>query len=807
MPPSRKKQRPSNASRVGSGSGADRRPAAGSSGGSNRKEAEQLIETAAELDAEERVLLQDEVPPSLAPEPDVDIVRLRTAVAEAERARALARRRETNHVDAKADLERRRDGLERRFTDDRAALEKSIADQRDELDRERAEHQTRVAQQDERSSELDGKAAELADRLAAAQKLKSELFSLEQAAKSDFAEYRDQKLQDLAEEMDGRRGAAQAHQESLDKKAAERRAAEDKKQLTRADELEKQAVELDQRYRQLLRDQRRVAAQEEFLTQALDDGRKEAEARLGTELDTTRQEALSWRQRHDTMRELAERRASQLAERERAELEAGHRPLPEVQAELNEVRHLYDELRRQVDSQGTATPERLAAIEGRCQDLVVEREDLLRQNEELRRTVAATQISVVERENARAVNHALQELNGVLQREIDEHTAKLEKLQAASTKEPPFPACSEMDRDELCQTVPEMPRSMPPLKQFVERVRNLIASQFGLYYTARDMRCFLAGLAASRLHLLQGISGTGKTRLPNVFAEVIGARCETIAVAAEWRSPQDLLGYYNAFERKFYETEFTKALYRAQLPLYAQKPFFIVLDEMNLSHPEQYFSSILSALGNEDKKLKRLPLMTSRVEPTPERLIDGQYLDLPPNAWFLGTANHDETTVGFADKTYDRANVLELPIRREVFDPGQPQPLTPISLAALDREFTKAADGGTAGAEAVLDYFDTVLGPRLRNKLKVSWGNRLEEQARAFVPVVVAADGPLGEAADHLLATKVLRKLQGRVELPTAELKALMHDVQSTWDKLCDKSIPEQSMTVLEDALRDKDMM
>lgn len=805
MPPKgRNNKRASNAR---TGSRSERRPAAGSSGGSNRNEAEQLFGAAAEADAEERALLQDEALPALTPEPDIDIGRLRTAVAEAQRARDLARRREANHIEAKTDLERRREELERRFADDRVALEKSIADKRDELDRERAQHLTRVEQEDERSSELDSKAAELAERLAAAQKLKSELFNLEQAAKSDFAEYRHHKLQDLAKELDDRREAAQAHQESLEKKAAERRAAEDERQLTRATELEKQAVELDQRHRQLLRDQRRVAAQEEFLAQALDDGRKEAEARLGAELDAARQEALSWRQRHDTMRELAERRASQLAERERAELDAGHRPLPEVQAELNEVRRRYEDLRRQVDSQGTATPERLAALEARCQDLVVEREDLLRQNEELRRTVAATQISVVERENARTVNHALQELNGVLQREIDEHTAKLEKLQAASTKEPPFPACSEMDRDELCQTVPEMPRGMPALKPFVERVRNLIASQFGLYYTARDMRCFLAGLAASRLHLLQGISGTGKTRLPNVFAEVIGARCETIAVAAEWRSPQDLLGYYNAFERKFYETEFTKALYRAQLPLYAQKPFFIVLDEMNLSHPEQYFSSVLSALGNDDKKLKRLPLMTSRVEPAPERLIDGQYLDVPPNVWFLGTANHDETTVGFADKTYDRANVLELPIRREVFDPGQPQPLTPISMAALDREFNRAGEERTADAEAVLDYFDTALGPRLRNKLKVSWGNRLEEQARSFVPVVVAADGPLGEAADHLLATKVLRKLQGRVELPTAELKALLHDVQSTWDNICDKSVPEQSMTVLEDALRDKDMM
>jgi predicted kinase len=70
----------------------------------------------------------------------------------------------------------------------------------------------------------------------------------------------------------------------------------------------------------------------------------------------------------------------------------------------------------------------------------------------------------------------------------------------------------------------------------------------------------------SRLHLLQGISGTGKTSLPIAFASAIGAGCKAIEVQAGWRDRQDLIGHYNAFEKKFYESEFLLALYRAGCP-------------------------------------------------------------------------------------------------------------------------------------------------------------------------------------------------------------------------------------------------
>ena len=67
-----------------------------------------------------------------------------------------------------------------------------------------------------------------------------------------------------------------------------------------------------------------------------------------------------------------------------------------------------------------------------------------------------------------------------------------------------------------------------------------------------------------------------------------------IEVQAGWRDRHDLFGHYNTFERRFQEEPFLLALYKAQTPRYRDRPFFIVLDEMNLARPEQYFSVLLS---------------------------------------------------------------------------------------------------------------------------------------------------------------------------------------------------------------------
>ncbi|MEZ4302309.1 MAG: AAA family ATPase [Polyangiaceae bacterium] len=322
----------------------------------------------------------------------------------------------------------------------------------------------------------------------------------------------------------------------------------------------------------------------------------------------------------------------------------------------------------------------------------------------------------------------------------------------------------------------------------------------GLFYSQRDIRSFVAGLATSRLHLLQGISGTGKTSLPIAFARAVGADSALIPVQAGWRDRADLIGHFNSFEKRFHETEFLQALYRVRCPSHAGRPHFIVLDEMNLSHPEQYFADLLSAL--EANGEQAISLMPAAAANPPAGLREGRTLLLPENVWFVGTANHDETTKDFADKTYDRAHVMELPRHRESFQASPAPVRPPIAHRALCDAFREAERQFRAEAQKAYSFLDSSLSEVLAERFGVGWGNRLERQVSSFVPVVIAAGGDIGEAVDHLLATKILRKIRDRHDTRPEDILALKKRLDSDWGDLTRKSDPSRSVEILRGELR-----
>lgn len=138
------------------------------------------------------------------------------------------------------------------------------------------------------------------------------------------------------------------------------------------------------------------------------------------------------------------------------------------------------------------------------------------------------------------------------------------------------------------------------LPKLVKHVKNYAASRAKpLFYSERDLRAYIAGMASSHLAILQGMSGTGKTSLPKVFAEAVLGEINVVAVESSWRDRNELLGYYNDFSKKFTAKEFTCDLYKAGCENYKDTIYIIVLDEMNLSRVEYYFADFLSVL--EDK--------------------------------------------------------------------------------------------------------------------------------------------------------------------------------------------------------------
>jgi hypothetical protein len=359
-----------------------------------------------------------------------------------------------------------------------------------------------------------------------------------------------------------------------------------------------------------------------------------------------------------------------------------------------------------------------------------------------------------------------------------------------------------MDEDRKFWDSSPLKDTIPDLAVFAKDLRQRIAYDKGLYYSERDIRSFLGGLAMSHLHLLHGISGTGKTSLPIAFARAVGAEYTLVEVQAGWRDRQDLLGNFNAFERRYYESEFLQALYKAQCPKYEERLYIIVLDEMNLSHPEQYFADMLSALEKPDEKDRLLTLMTAPVEPAPAMLKKGRKLWIPSNVWFVGTANHDETTKDFADKTYDRSHVMELPRHREQFTPKVCEYRDPITSEALKDAFENAKNQYSDKAEKSYQYLEDQLGNVLWDRFGVGWGNRLERQMESYVPVVIAAGGSIGEATDHILATKILRKIRDRYDNKADYLRNLRDRIDQSWQNLDRNNQPERSLDIISGELR-----
>lgn len=335
----------------------------------------------------------------------------------------------------------------------------------------------------------------------------------------------------------------------------------------------------------------------------------------------------------------------------------------------------------------------------------------------------------------------------------------------------PCPGFSEVDekKDELVVALSEKEKSEinnPSLNGLVNFVVNYAKnSRLHLSYTEQDIATFIAGLGACRLSILQGMSGTGKTSLPKIFTEAIGAECNIIEVESSWKDKNELIGYYNEFSKEFTPKKFTLALYKATLN--QNVPTFIVLDEMNLSRIEYYFSDFLSLMENEeDKRFIKLVNVRLNKKVNGESvnylsLIDGHTLKISPNVWFIGTANKDESTFVISDKVYDRAHTMNFTKRaNKVMD--YTTPLNPIfySYKDLSGLFAKAKNEQKFNAETnlIIKSVEQLLLP-----YNISFGNRILNQIEAFVKIYKACfptKDVEAEAVESILLSKVVAKLE-----------------------------------------------
>lgn len=313
------------------------------------------------------------------------------------------------------------------------------------------------------------------------------------------------------------------------------------------------------------------------------------------------------------------------------------------------------------------------------------------------------------------------------------------------------------------------------LEDFTEGFRLFAASQMGIYYTPEIVRRFVAGMAASKLLILEGISGTGKTSLPYSFSRYMDNPATIVSVQPSFRDRSEVLGYFNEFSKKFNETEFLRALYEAN---YRKDPTLIVLDEMNLARIEYYFAEMLSVLEMPSKEEWVLDLVPTAWEGDPVKLDSGK-IHVADSTWFIGTANNDDSTFTITDKVYDRAMPIELNERADAFE-CEKYPKCDITAEHLEDLFEKAKTDYPISDDLMekMDKLDNYLITRF----KLSFGNRIMKQLYDFIPVYVACGGSEIGGMDYIIARKVLKKFESmNVSFVRDEITGLISYIDKTF--------------------------
>ena len=707
------------------------------------------------------------------------------------------------------------------------------------------EAQNALAQLEQKKKELTEQKDELQKKVDAIQKEYSEAEQTVNNAKEN-AETIKGDADTYSEET---RAAADTYAEDVKKAVDEERlkklkeAADEAKAAwqTQIDDLSNQIQEIAEREAALHEAQRQLAKEKRFVEdekEALDELKEDLQARksrydaanptkiakLETELADERSKYTALLERYHELQKRLEA-LQVLMDTVKTEIEDPENGIRI--ASMNEIISALQELRdkyARLASVYERYPDDAAISE--LEEKAHKTDELERANEALelernryREEVIAARNATKELEIVKQEVEATNALNEHLLQELESHKTALESRTGDTC-----PSLSKVDTeteadDFKADVMRRMQRpELSNLGDIVTHVKNFAGSrqiEEQLYYTDNDIRAFLAGMAVSRLIILQGMSGTGKSSLPRIFSQAISGFNRLIPVESSWRDRNELLGYYNDFNKKFNAKSFTIELYRSSKERCQAIPTFIVLDEMNLARIEYYFSDFLAILQEPDHDKWLIELVSSDMRTLPmelpdsvkakmqredpaiyaiwekiERsrqgdlkaetsdedkelltaylskmgqltgakdLIDGRKIKVTDNIWFIGTANRDESTFEISDKVYDRAQVVSL--NRKGVSEGNYTPVNTkyISVDKLLALFQEAINNNQykKEVEEKLEALDSVL----MEKFDLSFGNRIVTQTINFVGVYTAAKGSINDALDYQISTKILRKV------------------------------------------------
>lgn len=354
---------------------------------------------------------------------------------------------------------------------------------------------------------------------------------------------------------------------------------------------------------------------------------------------------------------------------------------------------------------------------------------------------------------------ALAAAKGALEVEVEEYESRVNQLRGrdvtaderiASLRAPIF----------LTENLPETDH--PREEAWLEEVESQIKSA-GFTFHPRLIRAFHTSLKVADLApltVLAGISGTGKSELPRLYADVGGIPLLELPVQPSWDSPQDLFGFFNYTDGRL-KAEPLSRLFRQVMdesdPL-RRGPVMVLLDEMNLARVEYYFADLLSKLesrrGAKDAANK---VARSRASITLDVGPGHDPIALFPDEriLFVGTMNDDESTLTLSDKVLDRACLLTFPAPAKLDWTEQKRGFRRAKRLSWNAWSDWTRTPNSEGTTVKLNELNDTM--RLVNR---PFGHRLFRAIQAYIGAYPVAGESDAAWADQF-AMKILPRLRG----------------------------------------------
>ena len=382
----------------------------------------------------------------------------------------------------------------------------------------------------------------------------------------------------------------------------------------------------------------------------------------------------------------------------------------------------------------------------RFRKTLVEQESLLEEVASLNNQVATL---MEEKENILAMKVSQLGLKPGEEPTVDTDETGQEEVDTTTSR---FPKLTAVDNEYANYKVVNYNNNFT-LEELVENFRNFAASHLKLYYKPEMIRLFISALASTKLVILQGISGTGKTSLAYAWGKFLKHDSCVASVQPSWRDRTELFGYFNEFTKKFNETDVLKEIYQAG---YTDDIYTVILDEMNISRVEYYFAEMLSILEMPNKDEWIVELVSSAWPDDPKNIKEGK-LKIPANVWYIGTINNDDSTFMVTDKVYDRAMPLDINDKGQVFD-ALDVDAQDINYTYLDKLFSEAMANNPISEDTLnkINEMDDYVIKHFR----IAFGNRIVAHMKKFVPVYVGCGGDEVDGVDYFIARKILRKFE-----------------------------------------------